>query len=95
MDIERKLEVLEKKIQKLIALYKDYKEQVDTLKSENNSLKAEIENKITELRNHQNKEKISKIAMSIGADVQKSTELKLMINEHIREIDKCIAYLNQ
>lgn len=95
MEIERKLEVLERKTQKLITLYQDYKEQVEKLKAENNALRLETEQKITELKNFQNKEKITKIALSIGADVQKSTELKLLINEHLREIDKCIAYLSQ
>ena len=49
--------------------------------------------KLAEIKNFQNQENIGKIVNTIAADAANATELKLKINEYIREIDKCIAYL--
>jgi hypothetical protein len=35
------------------------------------------------------------MAKSLGGDSEKNTEMKLKINELVREIDKCISLLNK
>ena len=42
-----------------------------------------------------NQDKIAKIVSSISAGDKSTTELKLKINEYIKEIEKCIAYLSE
>ena len=56
-------------------------------------LQSVIDEKDREIKNFQNRDNISKIVNTIAAESANSTELKLKINEYIREIDKCIAYL--
>ena len=52
------------------------------------SQKSEIE-RLTE------KNKILRIANGNGSDNEQKREIKLKINEIVREVDKCIAQLNQ
>tara|TARA_B100001173_G_C15917179_1_gene516830 strand:+ start:367 stop:660 length:294 start_codon:yes stop_codon:yes gene_type:complete len=62
---------------------------IDSLKNEKNDLQALI---------NQLKEQIKmlKLAKQIdGDEVKESKDVKLMINEMVREIDKCIALLNK
>ncbi|HEX8547475.1 MAG TPA: hypothetical protein VF691_10975, partial [Cytophagaceae bacterium] len=62
---------------------------------ENSDLRSLIEKQIDEIKNFQNQDKITKIVSSIADDTQNSNELKLKLNEYIKEIDKCIAYLSE
>jgi len=62
---------------------------IDSLKNEKDDLQALI---------NQLKEQIKmlKLAKQIdGDEVKESKDVKLMINEMVREIDKCIALLNK
>jgi chromosome segregation ATPase len=84
-------------------------QQLSLLKSENAALKnqnkqlavyLEEEKKTVEELN--NKIKMLKLAKSIASEEQvsedgkeKNTELKRKINEYIKEVDKCIALLNE
>tara|TARA_B100000965_G_C19467144_1_gene702419 strand:+ start:327 stop:620 length:294 start_codon:yes stop_codon:yes gene_type:complete len=64
-------------------------EKIDSLKNEKDDLQALI---------NQLKEQIKmlKLAKQIdGDEVKESKDVKLMINEMVREIDKCIALLNK
>jgi chromosome segregation ATPase len=91
------------------AVLNSIKEKVHLLMSNNSSLKEqniELETKVSELKNtlqEQNAEienfnekvKMLKMAKSLGGDSEKNTEMKLKINELVREIDKCISLLNK
>jgi len=82
---------LEYKVRQLIEQKNSYKSKFDEMKGlieflekENSSLKEQIEN-ISKER------EILKISGSID-ESKNSKEVKLLINNYIREIDKCIAY---
>jgi hypothetical protein len=90
-----KLAELEIKLQKLVKEHNALKEELNTVRAENKELKALKDRQNEDLKNFQNQDKISKIVSSIAEDTQKSTELKLKINEYIKEIDKCIAHLSE
>ena len=80
---------------------------VDKLIEENISLKNELENKdklikeaIVELeqkeeqlKNFHNQLNITKLAKGIVEDEEEKKALRLEINAIIREVDKCLAYL--
>jgi FtsZ-binding cell division protein ZapB len=89
----QKLGLLEHKITKLIEVYESSLLEVKELKEENAFLKNLIKNKEEEIKNFQNQFKISKIVTTLADDTHRKAELKLKINEYIREIDKCLAYL--
>jgi uncharacterized coiled-coil DUF342 family protein len=90
-----KLEELEIKLQKLSKEYNALKMELNGVRQENKELKQLRDKQNEDLKNFQNQDKISKIVSSIAEDTQKSTELKLKINEYIKEIDKCIAHLSE
>ncbi len=90
-----RLEQLEAKALKLAHVHKELAISYKELQSENQKLKNQIILKEEEVRNFHNQEKISKIVTSIADDTYRKTELKLKINEYIKEIDKCIAFIKE
>jgi len=92
--ILNQLYILETRLDKLLAEHTGLKRELADCKKENSALKSAVEKQKEDLLFFQNQDKISKIVSSIAEDTHKSTELKLKINEYIKEIDKCIAYLS-
>ena len=90
-----KLILLEDKIKKLIEAYDHSLIEIKELREENAFLKSLVKNREEEIKNFQNRDKISKIVTTLADDTHRKAELKLKINEYIREIDKCIAYLKE
>lgn len=87
------LDRIENKLSRLISRYEQLQAALNTARQEIRELHTVIEKKDTEIKNFQNRDNIAKIVNTIAADAADATELKLKINEYIREIDKCIAYL--
>ncbi len=96
MSTGRELEqmaILEKRVTQLIASYQEVRDSLDQARYVIHNLQTVIDAKDEEIKNFQNRDNISKIVNTIAAEPANLTELKLKINEYIREIDKCIAYL--
>jgi len=90
-----KLQDLELRLKKLLVEHEALKAQLMASKSENEELNNIIRQQNEEIKNFQNQEKITKIVSSIAEGTQSNTELKLKINEYIKEIDRCIVYLSE
>ncbi len=71
------------------------KDDLGNYRSENERLKQKIETKEGELTSFQNKFKISKIVNNMAAGGEDPTELKEVLDQYIKEIDKCIAHLSE
>lgn len=81
------------KVDKLIKLYISSLEQNKSLESKIEALQSELEKVKGEKQELNEKIKTSRVANAIsGGDG--SYEAKLRINQLVREIDKCIALLN-
>lgn len=83
------------KIEKLILLHRNLEEDKMRLNAEKQNLlkiiqELKIKNNYLEEQN-----KAIRMARDIKEDGESSLELKLKINEMVREIDKCIALLNR
>lgn len=88
------LEAIESKLKVLLESYEQKVDQVKTLQDENARLERVIAAQNDDLKNFQNRDKISKIVSTVTVGEQgRNTELKLKINEYLKEIDKCIAHL--
>ena len=88
-EIRNKFNLLLKKNKELSVSKKTLKDEINNLKS-NNQLMV---NEINELKD---KYKILKMSKKLDGDqTENSKELKLKINEMVKEIDKCIALLNK
>ncbi len=86
---------LERKVKMLLSEHKLLKGEVEQLRSENNQLKGELGNKNDELDHFQNKIKISKIVGNMVVGEDDTSDLKEVIDDYIKEIDKCIAHLGE
>ena len=81
----------------------ELKNKLDDKVQENNRLNQEILNSVDEVKNRKSnildlneQVKLLKLASQIeGKEIGSNKDVKLMINEMVREIDKCIALLNK
>ena len=92
-DLAESLEAIESKIDKLILKKQQLELEVSRLNSSNLELQkkeSDLERRIFSLSEEN---KILKIAGN--ANTGNSKDMKLKINEMIREVDKCLAQLNQ
>jgi hypothetical protein len=86
---------LNSKIEKLILLHRNLEEEKMRLNAEKQDLvkiiqELKIKNNYLEEQN-----KAIRLAKDIKEDGESSLDLKLKINELVREIDKCLALLNR
>ncbi|MEQ6118780.1 hypothetical protein [Reichenbachiella sp. MALMAid0571] len=93
--LRSELNNLERKLILLLNEHKKLKEGVQTLKKENQELREVIKVKETVLVDFQNQDKISKIVNGMVVDEGNTTELVEVIDEYIKEVDKCIAQLSE
>ena len=85
---------LEIKINKLLSTFNNLKLVNDELKNEKSRLSLELEDKSKEINALNDKIKIMGISKSVDVSNNDVKETRLKINEYIREVDKCIALLN-
>ena len=90
-DIVNNIEV---KLVKFIAKYELIRKEKLLLQQENDVSVAALESKAKAILNLQEKIKLMNISKSGDASKQEVKETRLKINEYVREIDKCIALLN-
>ena len=88
------LSSLERKLSLLIKEHQSLKDKVRILQNENSDLKSALDKKQEQIDGFNNKVKISKLVDSIGADNSDTAELRIKLDEYIKEIDKCIAHLS-
>ena len=91
----KELNHLEQDLKRLLNAYSSLKTKYQEAVEDLAKIKVKLEEKTIELKNVQNEEKISKIASSLAEESHKSVALQQKINEYIKEIDKCIAFLSE
>lgn len=93
--LKTNLNGLERKILVLVNEHKNLKEEVKTLKKENQDLKAAVRVRDEQISGFHNQLKITKIVDSLNSEDGSVSELKKKVDDYIREIDKCIAHLSR
>lgn len=86
---------LERRVKMLLSEHTNLKLELATLKNENEHLRTQVASKTAHLTSFQNQMKMSKIVESMIVREGNTIELKEVINDYIREIDKCIAHLGE
>ncbi len=79
----------------LLSEHKHLKEEVKSLKNENQILQQNVKLRDEQLDNFTNQIKITKIVNRLNPEEGSASELKKKVDEYIREIDTCIAHLSQ
>jgi chromosome segregation ATPase len=93
--LKTNLNGLERKILVLVNEHKNLKEELKSLKRENQELKTAVRNRDDQISGFHNQLKITKIVDSINPEDGSVSELKKKVDDYIREIDKCIAHLSK
>jgi len=86
---------LQEKIQKVIVLHDQLKNENKRLLTENDELLNTIKNKDNEIKALQTKHDQLKLAKLLSTKSEDVHDAKLKVNRIVREIDKCIALLNK
>ncbi len=95
--IENKNEIindLKQKVYKIISLYNNLIKKNNNLEQKNIELITELNNKKQELKELQEKYNLLKVAKTVSVNVKDITDTKNKINRIVREVDKCMALLN-
>ena len=93
--LKTNLNGLERKILVLVNEHKNLKEELKSLKRENQELKTAVRSRDEQISGFHNQLKITKIVDSINPEDGSASELKKKVDDYIREIDKCIAHLSR
>ena len=94
MSLNKIISNIEIKLNNLLSSNNKLKEINESLNAEKANFISEIETKNKEIDALKDKIKIMSISKSVDASKGDIRQTKLKINEYIREIDKCIAQLN-
>ena len=90
------IENIKKKFQHLAEKNKELSSKADELELKVSRLEENISISTTEINEIKEKYKVLKMTKKLeGSETENSKELKLKINEMVKEIDKCIALLNK
>lgn len=89
------LDRLERQVTTLVAAYQQLREELADAHTTVQQLRADVRDRERQLKDFQNQENIAKLVNTIAGDPANANELKLRLNEYIREIDKCLAYLRE
>ena len=92
-----RLIVIHNQVKELLEENARLKNDKNDLNSVNLAMKKELEHKNKAIEDLTQKIQTLKLAKSISGDEkpQETTELKRKINDYIKEIDRCIALLNE
>lgn len=94
MSLNKIISNIEIKLNNLLSSHNKLKEINESLNAQKANLISDIEIKNKEIDALKDKIKIMSISKSVDASKGDIRQTKLKINEYIREIDKCIAQLN-
>jgi vacuolar-type H+-ATPase subunit C/Vma6 len=94
-DISLVVSSLQSKVEKLILKHRKASEETKQLKEDNEFLRKALQMQKVDFSKLEEKTKVLKLAKSISGIEGKNTEVKLKINELVREIDRCIALVNK
>ena len=91
----RQLKELKFKVEKLINLHEQLLKQHQQLQTTNNQLTQKIEKQETQIADLTESNRVIRMAQRISGSDQNTRDIKLKINEYIREIDRCIGLINR
>lgn len=92
---QAKLEQIIKRAERVVESHSRLKAEHETLKEEHQQLLALLKEQGEKIEELEHGMQVVKVARQLSAfPDEEKTELKKKINEYIKEIDKCVALLN-
>jgi predicted nucleic acid-binding Zn-ribbon protein len=87
--------ILNRKLDELFDRYNTLKEEVSVLKSGNDVLKSQLEERDLKVKELEIKYERIKLSGALLGEGESALEAKKKITELVREIDRCVALLNR
>ena len=94
-DLTNRMSGLKIKVEKLVNLHERLVKENAELINTKQKLINQVEDQSTEIKDLKEKNKINKLAQAVSESNQNTRDIKIKINEYVREIDKCIALINR
>lgn len=92
--IQNEINSLERKVKLLISEHQKLKQTVNTYQDENKDLRNRLKSNQGEMASFQNRIKMSKIVENMVVEKEETKDLKEILDDYIKEIDKCIAHMS-
>lgn len=92
-NLPAKINAIKNKTGKLVSLYKDIRSENEVLKATFSESSKKITEQQAQIKNLQDEIKTLKLSKFI-AKPNDTHDIKLKINELVREVDKCLALIN-
>ena len=89
------MEDLKLKVEKLVNLHERLIAEKQQLLLSEEQLKDELKGKEEEIKELKEKNRLVKLAQAVSESDQNTRDIKIKINEYVREIDRCIALINR
>ncbi|MBK8417211.1 MAG: hypothetical protein IPL22_23450 [Bacteroidetes bacterium] len=86
---------LRNKVEKLVNLHEKLMQEYQQLKTQQEQLKSQIHSQQQQISELEEKNRVIRLAQMVSGSDQNTREIKLKINEYIREIDRCLALINR
>ncbi|WP_338397098.1 hypothetical protein [Persicobacter psychrovividus] len=86
---------MERKVRLLLAEHQQLKQEVSELRAENHTLQQAVQAKDEQISDFKNQINISTIAGNLKDGVLDTSGLKVLIDEYISELDKCVTHLSK
>lgn len=94
-DVHQRLQHIEKLLLVLIDQYEKATHDVASLEQHVNELKSELEQKSQKIQELEGELRAARIAKSVASSTEDTELAKAKISTLVREIDRCIALLNE
>lgn len=89
------LDRLERQVATLVTAYQQLRVELADANTTVQQLRADVRDRDRQLKEKQNQENIVKLVQTIAGEPTHANELKQRLNEYIRDLDKCLAYLRE
>lgn len=86
---------LRNKVEKLVNLHEKLMQEYQQLKTQQDQLKSQIHSQQQQISELEEKNRVIRLGQMVSGSDQNTREIKLKINEYIREIDRCLALINR
>ncbi|TAH25113.1 MAG: hypothetical protein EAZ07_08085 [Cytophagales bacterium] len=90
-----KIQLLESKIKSMLLERQTLHNELKNIRLEIKKLETCLEDQNEDLKKFQNQDKITKIVNVTTEQTKSTVELRMLLNQYIREIDKCIAHISE
>ncbi len=86
---------LRNRVEKLVNLHEKLMQEYQQLKTQQEQLKSQIHSQQQQISELEEKNRVIRLGQMVSGSDQNTREIKLKINEYIREIDRCLALINR